>query len=89
VVGLKLGCLNHAHLTRVGIEAHGVTFAGWVANAIDPDFARPAENLQALERLLGAPPLASVPHLARPDGPLSLAEGAARLATLKPMIGLE
>ncbi len=91
VVGLKLGCLSHAHLTRVGIEAHGVTFAGWVANAIDPGFARPAENLQALERLLGAPALASVPHLARPDSPVSLGEGAVRLvaAHLKPMIGLE
>lgn len=91
VVGLKLGCLNHAHLTQVGIEAHGVTFAGWVANAIDPDFARPAENLAALERLLGAAPLASVPYLARPDSPAGLEEGAARLvaAHLKPMIRLE
>ena len=91
VVGLKLGCLNHAHLTQVGMEAHGVTFAGWVANAIDPDFARPAENLAALERQLGAPPLTGVPYLANPQLPLSLDEGAARLvaAHLKPMIRLE
>jgi dethiobiotin synthetase len=91
VVGLKLGCLNHAHLTRVGMEAHGVTFAGWVANCVDPDFARPAENLAALERLLGAAPLACVPYLDRPDAPVSLTEGAARLvaAHLKPMIRLE
>jgi dethiobiotin synthetase len=91
VVGLKLGCLSHAHLTRVGMEAHGVTFAGWVANAVDREFARPAENLATLERLLGETPLASVPYLARPDSPISLEEGAARLATahLKPMIRLE
>lgn len=91
VVGLKLGCLNHAHLTQVGMEAHGVTFAGWVANALDPEFARPAENLAALERLLGAPALAHVPYLARSDSPISLDEGAARLvaAHLKPMIRLE
>ncbi len=84
VVGLKLGCLNHAHLTQVGIEAHGVTFAGWVANAIDPDFARPMENLEALERLLGAPALALLPYLARPGDPVSLDEGAARLVTRTP-----
>lgn len=91
VVGVRLGCLNHAHLTHLGIETHGVTFAGWVANAIDPDMPHAAENLATLERLLGGPPLASVPHLSRPGEPLSLAEGAARLAAaqLKPMIRLE
>jgi dethiobiotin synthetase len=91
VVGLKLGCLNHAHLTREGMEAHGVSFAGWVANAVDPGFARPAENLATLERLLGGPALASVPYLERPDEAFRLDEGAARLsaAHLKPMMRLE
>jgi dethiobiotin synthetase len=91
VVGMRLGCLSHAHLTRVGMEAHGVTFAGWVANALDPHFARPAENLATLARLLGGAPLAQVPWLARPEAALSLGEGAARLvaAHLKPMIRLE
>ncbi|HEY7964198.1 MAG TPA: dethiobiotin synthase [Steroidobacteraceae bacterium] len=60
VVGLKLGCLNHAQLTRIGIEAHGVTFAGWIANGVDPEMARAAENLAALERLLGEPALAVI-----------------------------
>lgn len=58
VVGLKLGCLNHAQLTRIGIEAHGVSFAGWVACGVDPAMARAPENVAALERLLGEPPLA-------------------------------
>ena len=62
VVGLKLGCLNHAQLTRIGIEAHGVTFAGWIANGVDPEMARAAENLAALERLLGEPALAVIGH---------------------------
>jgi len=62
VVGLKLGCLNHAQLTRIGIEAHGVTFAGWIANGVDPAMARAAENLTALERLLGEPALAVIGH---------------------------
>jgi dethiobiotin synthetase len=66
VVGLKLGCLNHAQLTRRAVAAHGVPFAGWVASAIEPQMSRLEANLKSLERLLGEPPLAVVPHL--PDG---------------------
>lgn len=58
VVGLRLGCLNHAVLTRHAIDASGVPFAGWVANAIDPAFARPDDNVETLTRRLGTPPLA-------------------------------
>jgi dethiobiotin synthetase len=65
VVGLKLGCLNHAQLTRLGIEAHGVSFAGWVASGVDAAMARANENLAALERVLGEPALAIVPHTGR------------------------
>jgi dethiobiotin synthetase len=60
VVGLKLGCLNHAQLTRIGIESHGVSFAGWVPCGVDPAMARAPENVAALERLLGEPPLALI-----------------------------
>jgi dethiobiotin synthetase len=63
VVGLKLGCLNHAQLTRLGVESHGVPLAGWVANGIDRHMSRVGANLETLERLLGQPPLAVVPHL--------------------------
>jgi dethiobiotin synthetase len=70
VVGLKLGCLNHAQLTRRAVAAHGVPFAGWVASAIDPQMSRLEANLESLERLLGDPPLAVVPHL--PDGGIRL-----------------
>lgn len=77
VVGVKLGCLNHAQLTRIGIEAHGVTFAGWIANGVDPDMARAAENLAALERLLGEPALAVIGY--SPAAlPQLLLEGVAR-----------
>ena len=62
VVGVRLGCLNHAHLTRLGIEAHGVSFAGWIASFVDEAMARKEENLLALERALGEPALAVVPH---------------------------
>jgi dethiobiotin synthetase len=63
VVGVRLGCLNHAHLTKQAIDARGVPFAGWVASVLDAAMARLAENLGTLEELLGAPPLAVVPHL--------------------------
>lgn len=58
VVGLRLGCLNHAVLTHRAISAAGLPFAGWVANAIDPTFARQEDNVRTLTRRLGAPPLA-------------------------------
>ena len=62
VVGLRLGCLNHARLTREAIERVGCTLAGWIANRIDPHLAASTENLATLERLMDAPPLAVLPH---------------------------
>lgn len=62
VVGLRLGCLNHARLTREAIEAGGCKMAGWIANHIDPHLAAVSENLATLEHLMGAPPLADLPH---------------------------
>jgi dethiobiotin synthetase len=67
VVGLRLGCLNHALLSKEAIAARGVEWAGWVANAVDPTLARAAENLSSLERMLGSEPLAVFPFAA--DGP--------------------
>jgi dethiobiotin synthetase len=66
VVGLRLGCLNHAQLTRLGIEARGVRLAGWIASAVDPSMMRVEANLATLERLLGERALAVLPHV--PDG---------------------
>ena len=62
VVGLRLGCLNHALLTKRAIEADGAKLAGWVANSIDPKLERRAENLMTLEHRLGAKPLAVLPY---------------------------
>jgi dethiobiotin synthetase len=62
VVGLRLGCLNHALLTRRAIEANGAELAGWVANSIDPTMERQAQNLSSLERGLGGAPLSVFPH---------------------------
>jgi dethiobiotin synthetase len=80
VVGLKLGCLNHAQLTRASIRAHGAPFAGWVANHLDPHMARVEQNLASLVELLGEPPLARVPHVPSGASALTLKEAAAALA---------
>ena len=79
VVGLRLGCLNHALLSCESIRSHGAKFAGWVANGIDPAMDRAAENLATLRALCG-PPLAEIPALTAAQGLPDLAAAAARLA---------
>ena len=79
VVGLRLGCLNHSLLTRESLRARGAPFAGWIANAIDPHFDRPAANLATLTARLGGPPLACVPFLAQVDGTPDLSAAAGKL----------
>jgi dethiobiotin synthetase len=79
VVGLRLGCINHALLTKLAIESDGARLAGWIANKIDPSMARPAENLETLVRLLEMSPLAIVPTQLPDSPPLELAAAAAKL----------
>jgi dethiobiotin synthetase len=68
VVGLKLGCLNHARLTYEAIVAAGrCQFVGWVGNPIDDAFDRAGANVDTLARLLDSPPLAVLPRLAPPS----------------------
>jgi len=63
VVGMKLGCINHALLSAQSIRAMGLNLAGWVANHIDPRMQRQAQNLATLQRALNCPLLAEIPHL--------------------------
>ncbi|MCL2830201.1 MAG: dethiobiotin synthase [Betaproteobacteria bacterium] len=67
VVGLRLGCINHALLTAEAIRARGLTLAGWVANTVDPHMLRRDENLEALRERLDAPLLGLIPHLDSAD----------------------
>lgn len=67
VVGMRLGCLNHALLTVEAIAARGLALAGWVANVVDPDMAMLDENISALKQRIAAPLLGIVPHSAQPD----------------------
>jgi dethiobiotin synthetase len=62
VVGLRLGCLNHALLNADAIEARGVPFAGWVANEIDVDMVRLGDNMETLREAIKAPCLGLIPY---------------------------
>jgi len=66
VVGMRLGCLNHALLTRRQLEASGLRCAGWVANCIFPDMPHLDGNIRALEQRLDCPLLGVVPFLREP-----------------------
>jgi dethiobiotin synthetase len=62
VVGLRLGCLNHALLTAEAIEVRGLQLAGWVGNSVDPDFARREANIATLRSRLAANCLGLFPY---------------------------
>jgi dethiobiotin synthetase len=72
VVGIRLGCLNHALLTVEAIARTGLPLAGWVANGIDPAAALFEENVAALRTRIPTPLLGLVPHLQSID-PTSVA----------------
>lgn len=63
VVGVRLGCINHALLSAEAIARDGLQLAGWVANIVDPRTARLEENLASLAERLPAPCLGRVPWL--------------------------
>jgi dethiobiotin synthetase len=61
VVGMRLGCLNHALLTYQAIIQSGLPCAGWVANRIDPDFDCLDENIATLKHQINAPLIGILP----------------------------
>ena len=63
VVGLRLGCINHALLTSESIHAAGLTFAGWVGNGICRDYKEKQATLDYLTRHIAAPYLGSIPWM--------------------------
>ena len=67
VVGLRLGCLNHALLTVHAIRARGLKLAGWVANCVEEQMTLRDENIATLQQRIGAPLLGVVPYQAQPD----------------------
>lgn len=67
VVGMRLGCLNHALLTAEAIRADGLTIKGWVANDITGNMTRYQENLHSLKAMLPESLLAEIPYQVAPS----------------------
>ncbi len=67
VVGMRLGCINHALLTQRVIEGCGLICAGWVANVTDAEMLALNENIEALQQRIAAPLLGVVPYQLTPD----------------------
>ncbi len=67
VVGMRLGCINHALLSVESIRASGCQLAGWVANQVEPEMLQLAENIVTLEQRIAAPLLGRVPFLETTD----------------------
>ncbi|OAM75298.1 dethiobiotin synthase [Devosia elaeis] len=63
VVGVRLGCINHALLTAEAIAARGLALAGWVANSVDADMLNAAATVEAIAARIDAPLLGWVPRL--------------------------
>ena len=63
VVGVKLGCINHAMLTAEAVKARGLRLAGWIANDIQPPGKRHAEYMATLRQRIDAPFLGEIPYL--------------------------
>lgn len=62
VVGMKLGCINHALLTCQHMKTHDVNIAGWIANCIDPNMQALEENIATLKTLLPIPLITMLQH---------------------------
>jgi len=60
VVGMRLGCLNHARMSALAIRGRGLAFAGWVASRVDPGMVLADENVAWLARELPAPKIADL-----------------------------
>ena len=82
VVGLRLGCLNHALLTAESIAGRKLPWAGWVGNHVDPAMAQPAANLDALRARLPGPCLGVQPFVPEPMLPAAGQQRAAQWLTL-------
>jgi dethiobiotin synthetase len=79
VVGLRLGCINHALLTAESIRAHGGKLTGWVANTLDLHMSKLPQNVLSIQQRIGAPLLGLIPYM----GALSVDAIAGRI-TLNP-----
>lgn len=67
VVGMRLGCINHALLTAENIRRRGIPLLGWVANVIEPDMLNLEENVEAIAQRIAAPLLDVIDFINQPE----------------------
>jgi dethiobiotin synthetase len=67
VVGLRLGCINHALLSAESIRARGCNLVGWIGNTVEPQMQEQQNNIEAIAKRINAPLLGVVPHLQELD----------------------
>ena len=67
VVGLRLGCINHALLSAEAIERDGVQFRGWVANQVEDNYADQGLTLECLKEKISVPMLGQIPYMDKPS----------------------
>jgi dethiobiotin synthetase len=79
VVGMRLGCLNHARLTARALQADGARLVGWIANEIDPQMERRDENFALLQARMPVPCWGRLPY-----APAADTRALARYLTLPP-----
>ena len=60
VVGIRLGCINHALLSNLAIQIHGLPYRGWIANCLDPEMAEIQSNIKTIEQKMSAPLLGTI-----------------------------
>jgi dethiobiotin synthetase len=73
VVGMKLGCINHALLTEAALQAHDIPCTGWIANCLDSEMSALSANIDTLKNRLKAPLIthcANSHHPEPSEGPL-------------------
>ncbi len=74
VVGMRLGCINHALLSVEAIRATGLPLVGWIANQVSAEMNCLDENIATLQQMIDAPMLGQIPHLEWLDGSAIAAE---------------
>jgi dethiobiotin synthetase len=87
IVGMRLGCINHALLTVEAIRSRGLKLAGWMANTCGETMNAYAENLSTLQSMIGAPLLGEIPRMLFAE-PVACAREAAALLNIQPLINL-
>ena len=68
VVGLRLGCLNHALLSQVALQAHQIDCVGWIANCLDKSMLALSENIDTLSKKMAMPLLATIAYDGKIEG---------------------